>query len=174
MQALIDGDKTRAQELRDQLDYEREIARLKALGFTDDEAAAEAKKTRELRDQLALKEAALKADEQAARLRKIEDDDAVDKAKARGESACDRSRERQRAEDERRDRLKDAGLSGQALTDKLAEEMGTYDRLHRRPGVIDARAPQAKVQSGLTMIDICSRPPSIPKITFATPTRAEC
>ncbi|MDR3401832.1 MAG: hypothetical protein P4L99_04965 [Chthoniobacter sp.] len=148
LHALVDGDTTRAKQLKDQLDYVREIERLKREGLTDAEAEAEAKKTRELRDQLALKEVAAKADEQAAKVRKIDDEDAVDHAKAMGnQRAIDRA-ERQRAEDEHRQRLEGAGLSGKDLEDRLGGEMKDYDRSHRG-NRIDGRAPQARVKDGL-------------------------
>lgn len=150
LQAMLDDDEKRTKEIERQLQYTRDLKRLGEAGVPD--AAAEAAKLQALRDQLDVKKAQQKADEEAAadaaKLQKINDDDAITHAKARHNESALFHAERNKAQDEQRKKLEDAGLSGPALEEKLRGEMHDYDRLHGH-GRIDGHAPQARVKDGL-------------------------
>ncbi|MDR3405111.1 MAG: hypothetical protein P4L99_21635 [Chthoniobacter sp.] len=153
------GEDAKAKALEEQLRMEREIKELESAGVDHDQAVSIAEQTRAQRQLIDDKkqadadeaERAKQAEEEARnaqKLQKINDEDAIEHAKARHNEAALARAERAKAEDKHRRKLEDAGLSGDDLESKLSGEMKDYDRQHRG-NRINGHATPAKVQDGL-------------------------
>lgn len=141
--AKLTGNKAIVKEVESQLAYEKEIAALKGKGLTEREAEAEARKTKELRDQVTAREQERKISEMNADLE-------VETAKQHGTPKGQLDAETTALRLKKQHEAEDAGMSPEDAR-KYADDAGKNfrDAERKARGIIDGAAtPSPRDQMG--------------------------